>query len=121
MALTLPNPKDFFGSGSKLTLIQTEAAVYGQEAGGLIRLFNTIMKIAIYGALLFALINLLVSAIQFINASGNPESLKQASGRIWISLLGVVVAVSSLVLAGLFGLILFGNATAIINPVIYGP
>ena len=110
--------ENFFGS--KL-VPPAGIAAYNEEAKGLILLFNNILKIAVFGSLLFALINLLVSAIQYISSSGNPDLIKQASGRITISLLGVVVAASSLILAGLFGLLFFGSATAIINPVIYGP
>lgn len=117
MILSTLSPADFFGS----RLNSPQGSNYSQEAGGLIIFFNTILKIALWGSLIFALVNLLVSAIQFISSGGNPEFIKQASGRIWISLLGVVVAASSLVLAGLFGLIFFGDATAIINPVIRGP
>ncbi|MCX6817060.1 MAG: hypothetical protein NTZ93_04285 [Candidatus Beckwithbacteria bacterium] len=110
--------KNFFGS--KLEPPPGITA-YGEGAGGLILLFNNILKIAVFISLLFALINLLISAIQYIGSSGNPDLIKQASGRITNSLLGLVIAAASLVLAGLVGLLFFGNATAIINPVIYGP
>jgi|SRR3989344_7703504 len=91
------------------------------KGGEIIMLANNLMKVMIYGSMIIAVINLLVSGIQFIGSSGNPETIKTASGRIWISLLGLVVAAGSLVIAGILGLILFGDATAIINPKIYGP
>lgn len=89
--------------------------------GDLILFANNIMRVMIYGSMIIAVVNLLVSGIQFINSSGNPETIKTASGRIWISLLGLVVAAASLVIAGILGLIFFGSATAIISPKIYGP
>lgn len=111
-------PEDFFG-----TELEPPRGIqaYGLEAGGLIKLFNNILRVAIYASLVFAAINFLIAGIQYIGSSGNPETIKQASSKIWMSLLGLVVAASSLVIAGILGLILFGNPSAIINPVIYGP
>lgn len=114
-----PDLIKFFGQDTA-DLPQAVSA-YGSEPGALINLFNNILKISIFVSLLFAIINFLISGIQYIGSSGNPELLKQASSRIWISLLGLVVAVGSLIIAGLLGLLFFGSATAIINPVIYGP
>lgn len=94
---------------------------YGQNATDFILLFNNLLKVAIYGSMVFALINFLISGIQYLGSAGSPELVKAASGRIWISLLGLIVAGGSLVLAGLLGLIFFGNPLAIINPTIYGP
>lgn len=116
--MAFPLPANFFGPSNDAP---TGVAAYGTGVTGLIFLFNNILKVAIYGSMAFALINLLVSGVQYIGSSGNPEMVKLAWGRIWISLLGVLVAGGSLVLAGIFGLILFGNALAIINPTIYGP
>lgn len=113
-----PARQDFFGSELEP---HRGIQVYGTEASGLIKLFNNILRVAIYASLIFALINFLFAGIQYIGSSGNPEITKQASSKIWISLLGLVVAASSLVIAGILGLVFFGDASAIINPVIYGP
>jgi len=107
---------DFFGSFDPPQNIQK----YGSGPEGLILLFNNILKVAIFAAGIFALINFLISGIQYIGSSGNPEITKQASSRMWLSLLGLVVATSTLVVAGIIGLVFFGSATAIIAPVIYG-
>ena len=117
--------KDFFGTTDPtkdLPLgIGSTAGGFSAESSGLIMFANNLMKVMIYGSMVIAVVNLLVSGIQFISSNGNPELIKTASGRIWISLLGLVVAGASLVIAGVLGLIFFGDATAIINPVIYGP
>lgn len=112
---------DFFGtSGAEKPSI---LAKYTSPipGGDLILFANNIMKVMIYGSMIIAVVNLLISGIQFMSSSGNPEYIKTASGRIWISLLGLVVAAGSLVIAGILGLIFFGDAGAIINPKIYGP
>lgn len=117
--MAIPKPSEFFGS----TAGQAPEGVlaYGENVQGLILLFNNILKVAIYGSMAFALINFLVSGVQYIGSSGSPELVKTASGRIWISLLGLLVAGGSLVLAGILGLVFFGDALAIINPKVYGP
>jgi magnesium-transporting ATPase (P-type) len=111
--------QDFFGSSTTHPPTVEAYAPYGPE--GLIWFANNLMRVMIYGSLLIALINIVVSGIQYIGSSGNPEILKAASSRIWISVLGLIVAGGSLVVAGVLGLIFFGNATAIISPTIYGP
>lgn len=116
--MAIPVPFDFFGP----SMGEPKSAIaYGSDVQGIILLFNNLLKVAIYGSMVFALINFLVSGIQYIGSAGNPELVKTASSRIWISLLGLLVAGGSLVLAGILGLIFFGNALAIINPKVYGP
>ena len=114
----MATPQDFFGTS---TDAPEGIIAYGTTVQGLILLFNNVLKVAIYGSMAFALINLLVSGVQYIGSSGNPELVKMAWSRIWMSLLGLLVAGGSLVLAGIIGLIFFGDAMAIINPQVYGP
>jgi len=115
--------KDFFGTFSPpqgITEYQ-KGFTPGQEVSGLILLLSNILRIVIYAGGLFALINLFVSGIQYLGSSGNPEMIKQASTRIWMSLLGLVIIASSLILAAIIGLVFFGDASLIIKPVIPGP
>jgi len=88
---------------------------------GITLLLSNILKFTIYGAGLFALINLVVSGIQYIGSSGNPEQLKQASSRIWLSFLGLVIIAASFIIAGLIGLIFFKDAMFIITPALPDP
>lgn len=120
MANTLPeNIINIFG--------QTGAAPPGVEKyssgniEGLTLLLNNILKLSIFAAGLYTLINLIISGIQYIGSSGNPEIIKQASSRIWLSLLGLVIVAGSLVLAAVIGLIFFKDATAILSPTIPTP
>ena len=80
-----------------------------------------VVVLMVIAAGVFGLINLLTSGIQWAAAGGNPDMIKQASSRIWMSLLGLVIVAAAFVFAGVIGLLFFGSATAIINPVIYGP
>jgi len=56
-----------------------------------------------------------------MSAGGDPKAVSNAWARIWKSLIGLVIIVGSFVLAGIFGYLLFDDATAILRPKIYGP
>jgi len=109
---------DFFGS----QLDAPEAiAIYGNNPSSLVRLISNLFRLAIFAIGIIAMINVIVSGIQYIGSTGNPEAIKKASSRIWMSLLGLVIVAGSLVLAGIIGAIFFGNPYVLINPIIYGP
>ncbi|MFH0942691.1 MAG: hypothetical protein V1810_00810 [Candidatus Beckwithbacteria bacterium] len=110
--------KDFFGAPTPPPGI---AKYDGGSITGITLLLSNILKLTIYAAGLYALVNLLVSGIQYIGSSGNPELLKQASSRIWISLLGLLVVAIALLLAGLIGWIFFKDAMFIIAPSLPDP
>lgn len=112
-------PQDFFGSFAPPPGIVDYSAT--GEVTALILFLSNVLKIIIYAAGLFALINLLVSGIQYLGSSGNPEMIKQASSRIWMSVLGLVIIASSFILAAIVGQVFFGDAALIIKPVIPGP
>lgn len=92
-----------------------------QGVSAITTLLSNILRLTIFAAGLYTLINLIVSGIQYIGSSGNPELLKQASSRIWISLLGMIIIAASLILAAVIGIIFFNDYKAIIQPLIPNP
>ena len=112
-------PQEFFGSFSPPPGIAEYSAT--GKVTALVLFLSNILKIVIYAAGLFALINLLVSGIQYLGSSGNPEMIKQASAKIWMSILGLVIIASSFILAAIVGQVFFGDAALFIKPVIPGP
>lgn len=91
------------------------------KAGGLILLFSNILRLVFILAGIYAFLNLIIAGYQYISAGGDSKALSSAWARIWQSLLGLVIIVGSFALAALFGYIIFGDATYILNPQIYGP
>ncbi len=119
MAAPLPqNIKDIFGQAFPPPGIEKYSS---GDVLGLTLLLNNILKLSIFAAGLYTLINLIISGIQYIGSSGNPEMIKQASSRIWLSLLGLVIVAGSLVLAAVIGLIFFNDPSAILSPTIPTP
>ncbi len=95
---------------------------YGNlENDGLINFASNIIKTLIVGAGLFAFINLILAGLQYIGAGGNSDATSQAWSKIYMSLIGLVVMVAAFALAGIIGIVLFGDPTAVLQPKIYGP
>lgn len=115
-AQTNSDVKNLFG-----TVTNPLATTYGDYNTGLIALLTNIIRLAFVAAGVFALFNFIVAGFQYMNAGGDAKALAAAWSRIWLSLVGLIILVGSFALAALFGLLFFGNAGFILNPVIYGP
>ncbi|HLE49084.1 MAG TPA: hypothetical protein VI819_03605 [Patescibacteria group bacterium] len=93
----------------------------GNSETGLQRFVSAIIQTLIAGAGIYALINLVMAGYSFMSAGGNPEKIAQSWGKIWQTLLGLLVAAGAFVLAGVFGQIIFGNPRALIQIQIFTP
>jgi hypothetical protein len=91
------------------------------QGGGLILFVTNILRFVFVAAGIFAFVNLILAGFQFMGAGGDPKSVEKAWGKIWQSLLGLVIVIGSFALAALLGYLLFGNAGFILSPQIYGP
>jgi len=94
---------------------------YSPGPEGLFSFINNILKLLIYGAGLFALFNFIFAGYGFITAGGDAEKMNIAWSKIWQSILGLLVAAGAFVIAGVIGLIIFGDAGAILQPKLYKP
>ncbi len=97
------------------------SAYQGVTSGGLILFFTNILRIVFVAAGIFAFLNLIIAGFQYMSAGGDAKAIAAAWGRIWQSLLGLVLVVGSFALAALLGYLLFGDAGFILSPKIYGP
>jgi len=89
--------------------------------GGLISLLNNILRLIFVASGIYAFVRVVLAGLKFMSAGGDSKAIEAAWNSIWQSILGVVIIISSLALAALMGLVLFGDATAILQPVIFGP
>lgn len=92
-----------------------------EKGGGLIFFLNNLIKLLIVVGGLFAFFNIIFAGYGFMSAGDDPKKMAAAWAKIWQSLLGLLFVAGSLVLAAIFGWLLFGNAAAILQPRIYGP
>jgi hypothetical protein len=95
---------------------------YGSTvACGLLPFINGLIKLAIVVAGLYAFLNLIFAGYGFITAGGDSKATEQAVGKIWQSLIGLLLVAGSFVLAAIFGYLIFGDASAILYPKITTP
>jgi len=90
---------------------------YGTDPGSAIgKLIQTIIWLLIIGAGLFALFNFILAGYSFLSASDDSKKVAGAWSMIWQSALGLAVAAGAFVLAAIFGQLIFGDPTFILNP-----
>jgi hypothetical protein len=94
---------------------------YGGAAGGLQLFISNIIKTIIVVAGVFALFNLIFAGFAFMSAGGNAEKIAGAWAKIWQTMIGLLVAAGSFVLAGIFGKLIFGDYNALLQLRIFGP
>jgi len=99
----------------------TKYGAYNAQGGGLIGLFTNVLRLVFVVAGIYALMNFIIAGYQYMTAGGDSKALSSAWSRIWQTLFGLVIIVSSFALAALFGYLIFGDAGFILRPSIYGP
>jgi len=117
VAPSQPKTPSFFGPISA----PQGVSEYGDLQTGVVRFANVLLKLIIGAAGLFAFFNIIIAGYTFLGAGGDPKKIEQAWAKIWQSLLGLLFVAGSFVLAAIFGWLIFGNASAILVPKIYGP
>jgi hypothetical protein len=110
---------DFFGSIEPPEAIKKFSST--GEPGGMIILFNNLLRLLIVIGGIYALLNFILAGYSFMNASGDPKKIELAWAKIWQSIVGLLIITISFALAALLGQLLFGSPTAILQPKIYGP
>jgi len=83
---------------------------------GIIGLVNSALRIIFIIAGLYALFNIVLAGMDFINAGGDPKKVANAWNKIWQSFVGLLIIVCSFLIAAIIGIILFGDPTYILNP-----
>ncbi len=94
-------------------------AHWGTDPGGAIgKLIQTAIWLLIIGAGVYALFNLILAGYAFMSAGDDSKAVAGAWAKIYQTVLGLAVAAGALVLAAIFGQLIFGSPTFILSPVI---
>lgn len=91
------------------------------EPGGLVNLLNNFLRLFFLIAGIYVFIQFIYAGYEYINAGGDPKKLQSAWNRIWKSILGLIIMISSFIIAVIFGQVFFGDPGAILNLQIVGP
>lgn len=87
---------------------------------GIMPFLNSILRLLFIAAGIWVFFNLVWAGFMFINAGGDAEAVAKAWSKIYMSILGLVIIVTSFLVAVIIGMLMFGNPMAILNPSI-GP
>ena len=84
--------------------------------GGIGKLLNLFVMLIIVGGGIYALFNLLLAGYAFMGAGDDPKKMEGAWGKIWQTAMGLLFMAGAFVLAAVFGQLIFGSWTFILNP-----
>jgi hypothetical protein len=105
-----------FGQVSPPPVLQQN---YGTDPGGAIgKLIQYAIWLLIVGAGIYSLINIVLAGYDFISAGDDSKKVSGAWTKIYQTFLGLAIAAGAFVLAAIFGQLIFGEWTFIINPTI---
>lgn len=91
------------------------------KGGGLALFLTNIVRLLFVIGGLIAFFNLIVAGLQFISSGGDQKNIESAWNKIWQSIIGLIIIITSFVLAAIGGWLFFGDATAILSPKVFGP
>ena len=91
------------------------------EGGAIGTLLNLVFNIMIVVAGIYALFNFILAGYMFLSAGDDPKQIQNAWAKIYQSVIGLLFAAGALVLAAIFGQIIFGDPMFLIAPEIPVP
>ena len=91
------------------------------DISGLQKLLSNGVKTLIVIAGIYAFINIILAGYSFMSAGGNPEKIAGSWSKIYQTILGLIIAAGSFVLAAIFGKIVFGYPNALLQLQIFTP
>lgn len=103
--------------------ITPPAAVVAIDASerGLTTFISNLVKFFIVVAGLYAFLNIILAGFQFLSAGGDPKNMSQAWSKIYQTFIGLIIVAGAVMITMIVSLIIFGDAGAILNVVVYGP
>lgn len=92
-------------------------AEYNADGGiGLLKFISNMIKIVSIVAGVWVMFNFITAGFTYITAAGDSGAYSKIGEKLSYSVSGLLLIVASYTLAGVVSLIVFGNATYILNP-----
>lgn len=88
------------------------------EAGGVGQLIQLIFNLLIAGGAIYAVINFILAGYLFLSAGDDPKKMQSAWAKIWQTGIGLLFIAGSFLLAAIFGRLIFGDASFLLQPII---
>jgi hypothetical protein len=93
----------------------------GDPGAGIGRLINVGLNVLVVGAGIYALFNFVLAGYSFMSAGGDPGKIANAWAKIWQTAVGLALVAGTLVIAAIFGELIFDDPTFFITPSIPTP
>jgi len=84
------------------------------------QILNVVLKTLVVGAAIYALINFILAGYAFLSAGGDSKKVADAWAKIYQTAIGLAFAAGAFVLAAIFGQLIFGDPTFLLQPRIPG-
>lgn len=95
----------------------TQIAKFGADPGtALGNLLQLTLTVLIVAGGVYALFNFVLAGYAFLSAGDNPKGMEAAWAKIYQTIIGLVFLVGAFLMAGVIGLIVYGNSGALLNP-----
>jgi len=104
------------GVDKQIETAQASGAIQGNE-NALLFFVSNLLKIGTIIAGLYVLFNILLAAYDLLSSQGKAEAYKKVRDKVTMSVVGLFIIVIAYTIGGLLGLILFGDAGYLLNPV----
>lgn len=98
----------------------TNPLKYGNVNTGLPTFISNIIQLLVIGAGLFALFNFIFAGYSYLSAAGDTKKIEAALSSINMSILGLLIMASAVIIIGILSFVLFGSPTYILAPNIVG-
>lgn len=94
----------------------------GAEDGiGLIIFISRLIQIGTIVAGIWVMLNFILAGYDYITSAGDTGAAKRVTDRITMSVIGLLIIVAAYSLTAIVSLLIFGDASYILNPQICGP
>lgn len=97
------------------------AAAGGGDAIGILIFITRLIQLTFVIGGIWVVWNVVSAGFIYLGSDGDPKAHEKVRNQITMSVIGLLILVSSYGFAALIGVIFFGQADFILNPVIQGP
>jgi len=82
---------------------------------GLANFLSNLISLIIIIAGIFTLINFVLAGYGYLSSNGEPQKIAAAGNKMLESLIGLIIVAAAFIIAGLIGLVVFGDQSALID------
>ena len=91
------------------------------EQGGLTVFLSNIIRLIMVMGGVYAVFNFILAGLAYMSAGGDPKKIADAGSKIYMSMVGLVVMLGSLLIAAMLSWILFGDYQTLLSLSVFGP